>query len=108
VEQVFGTNQKFMRTLESLTAAFLIVLALPLFIVGSLGVIAAGRWPLFRTVSRCQADGSGQLTEFNTGPGRLGRLLEDCNSSYLPSFFKVMAGRARLRDVAFAVERRQP
>jgi hypothetical protein len=95
-----------MRVLESLAAAVLIILVLPLIIVGSVGVIAAGQWPLFRTVSCCRTPTGGQLVEFNTRSGCFERFLRGSSSSHLPSLFKVLAGRSRLRDVAFAKDHR--
>jgi hypothetical protein len=96
-----------MKALESLAAVVLIVVARPVLINGSVGVMAAGRRPLFRTVSWSESAGYGQLMEFNTDPGRFGRLLADCGSSHLPSLFKVVAGTARLRDVASDIEQRR-
>ena len=87
-----------MRLLEAITASALIVLTFPLIVIGCLGVVASGRWPLFRTNVR-------RLWEFNAR-GWFERLLEICDVNPLPSLFLVMSGKVRLLDVIGPMQRR--
>jgi hypothetical protein len=86
-----------MRLLEAIAAAVLIVLTFPLIVIGCLGVVASGRWPLFRR----ESGEVGRLWKFNA-KGGFERLLEICAASHLPSLFLVLAGKVRLSNVIAA------
>lgn len=94
-----------MRTLESIVAAVLVVLLLPLMILGSLAAAGAGRWPLY-----CRdVDEAGARTErlrFNVPPGWAASALESCSAMWLPTLFRVVWMKAGLRDVTPATKKR--
>lgn len=85
-----------MRILESIVAAVLIALLMPLIVLGSIAV--AGRWPLY-----CQdVDELGERTErlrFNVPPGWTASVLESGSAMWLPTLFRVVFMRAGLRDL---------
>ena len=87
-----------MRAIEAVTAAFLFVLALPVFVVGWTGTIVAGERPMFRRRVVWREGESREMLEFNSGHGELGLAFRRSAIASLPTLLWVLAGRMTFQD----------
>lgn len=102
-----AARAKEMKFLESVSAAVLTVVFLPVLMVGCGAALLDRKWPVFRRELReGSGDGLGWL-RFNTGPGERDLFLKRFSMTYLPSLIQVVAGRVRLADALALMERRR-
>jgi len=95
-----------MRILESIVAAVLIVLLMPLIVLGGFAAAMTRGWPLFCRDVAIEGSKRTERLGFNVPAGWTASALESCSAMWLPTLFRVVFMRAGFRDLAPATKTR--